>query len=203
MRLDPFYPIVDSAGWVARLVPLGVKLIQLRIKDADETALFFEIDRARRVCEGHGCTLVINDHWRLAIGAGCDFVHLGQEDLDEADLDLIRSSGTRIGISTHDEAELDRALALRPDYVALGPIRRTTLKPMRWEPQGVERIREWRRRIGDLPLVAIGGLKVDDASEVLTAGADSVAVVSDIISSDDPLARTRQWLTATQFRRLS
>ena len=74
---------------------------------------------------------------------------------------------------------------------------------MRWEPQGVERIREWRRRIGDLPLVAIGGLKVDDASEVLTAGADSVAVVSDIISSDDPLARTRQWLTATQFRRLS
>ncbi len=126
MKLDPFYLIVDSADWIERLVPLGVKLVQLRMKDAEESVLRQHIRRARQCCADHGCQLIINDHWQIAIDEACDFVHLGQEDLATADLAAIRSAGLKLGLSTHDEAELETALAAEPDYVALGPsIRRS------------------------------------------------------------------------------
>ena len=129
MTLDPFYLIVDSAGWIDRLVPLGVKLVQLRMKDLPEAHLRAEIGRAKATCAAHGCQLVINDYWRIAIEEGCDFVHLGQEDLAEADVAAIRAAGMKLGLSTHDEAELAIALAASPDYVALGPVWPTILKP--------------------------------------------------------------------------
>ncbi|MGE0211166.1 MAG: thiamine phosphate synthase [Parvibaculaceae bacterium] len=198
VKLDPFYPIVDSAGWVARLVPHGVKLVQLRIKDRPADAVVEDIIQARDICRCHGCQLIVNDHWREAIDAGCDFVHLGQGDLDDADMSAIRKAGVRLGISTHDHAELDRALALEPDYVALGPIYPTLLKEMPWTPQGLDRIREWKQLVGSIPLVAIGGLTVKRLPRVFAAGADSAAVVTDILRHADPEARTRQWLTATQ-----
>ncbi len=198
MTLPRFYPIVDSADWIARLLPLGVRLVQLRVKDRPEAELRAEIARARDLCAAAGATLVVNDHWRLAIDEGCSFVHLGQEDLDDADLPAIRRAGLRLGLSTHDEAELDRALAAAPDYVALGPVYPTILKAMRFAPQGLDRVTAWKRRIGALPLVAIGGLTVERAAGVLAAGADIVSVVTDITLNPDPEARTRQWLEATR-----
>lgn len=198
MRLDPFYPIVDGAGWVERLAGAGARLIQLRIKEMEPEALAAEVRAALAACARHGATLVVNDYWQLAIDAGAAFVHLGQEDLDGADLAAIRRRGLRLGVSTHDEAELERALGAGPDYVALGPIWPTVLKEMKWAPQGLARIGEWRRRIGARPLVAIGGITLERAPQCLAAGADSAAVVTDIVRAEDPVARTKAWIAATR-----
>ncbi|MBB3610399.1 thiamine phosphate synthase [Rhizobium sp. BK602] len=197
MKLDPFYLIVDSAAWIVRLVPLGVKLVQLRIKDRPEAEIRAEIRAAKAVCAAHDCQLIVNDYWQIAIEEGCDFIHLGQEDLAVADLGAIRAAGLKLGLSTHDEAELETALAAKPDYVALGPVYPTILKQMKWAPQGLERIGEWKRRSAPLPLVAIGGLNIERLQGVFDAGADSAAVVTDITLNDDPEARTRQWIEQT------
>ncbi|NKQ87341.1 thiamine phosphate synthase, partial [Rhizobium ruizarguesonis] len=181
---------------------LGVKLVQLRIKDRPETELRAEIRRAVAVCAKHQSQLVVNDHWRLAIEEGCGFVHLGQEDLATADLDAIRASGLKLGLSTHDERELETALAARPDYIALGPVYTTILKQMKWAPQGLTRLSEWKSRIGDLPLVAIGGLNVERIEDALAHGADSVAVVTDIMRHENPELRTKQWIVATAQARI-
>jgi len=194
MRLPRFYPIFDHAGWLARLLPLGVRLVQLRVKDRPPEAIQAEARRAKALCAEHGATLVVNDHWQIAIDEGCDWVHLGQEDLDTADLAAIRRAGVRLGVSTHDHAELDRALALAPDYVALGPVYPTILKAMKWDPQGLDRVAEWKRLISPRPLVAIGGLSVERAPGVFAAGADVVSVVTDITLNPDPEARVGQWL---------
>lgn len=199
MKLDPFYPIVDSSTWVARLVPLGVKLLQLRIKDVeDEKRLRQEISAARKVCERHGCQLIVNDYWQLAIDEACDFVHLGQEDLEGADLDAIRRAGLRLGVSTHDGDELETALSADPDYIALGPVFPTSSKSLKWEPQGVAKVTGWKRQVGGLPLVAIGGISLERAGEVLQSGADSIAVISDVTRNPDPEQRTRDWIGQTR-----
>jgi thiamine-phosphate pyrophosphorylase len=197
MRLDPFYLIVDSATWIERLAPLGVRLMQLRVKNLAEAALRAEIRKAKALCARYKCQLIINDFWRLAIEEDCDFIHLGQEDLQAADLTRIRAAGLRLGLSTHDHLELETALAARPDYIALGPVYPTILKQMKWAPQGLERLGEWKRRIAPTPLVAIGGLNPDRIEGVFGAGADSAAVVTDITLDADPEARTRQWIEKT------
>jgi thiamine-phosphate pyrophosphorylase len=196
MNLPRVYPIVDSANWIRRLAPLGVRLVQLRIKEQPPQILRAEIRAAHASCRELGLQLIVNDYWQLALELGCDFVHLGQGDLDGADLAALRRARIRIGISTHDADELERALRLAPDYVALGPIYPTLLKVMPWQPQGLERIGEWKRRIGALPLVAIGGLTAERLPDVLAAGADVAAAVTDILRHADPEARTRQWLAA-------
>ncbi|MER8760413.1 thiamine phosphate synthase [Mesorhizobium sp. M0976] len=197
MKLDPFYLIVDSAAWIERLAPLGVKLVQLRIKSMNETGLRAEIRKSKALCAQHKSQVIVNDHWRLAIEEGCDFVHLGQEDLQTADLSRIRSAGVRLGLSTHDHVELETAMFAEPDYVALGPIYPTILKKMKWAPQGLERIGEWNRRVAPIPLVTIGGLNLDRLDGVFEAGANSAAVVTDITLSSDPEARTREWIEKT------
>ena len=196
MNLPRVYPIVDSAAWIVRLAAAGVRLVQLRIKEQPEEQLRAEIESARAHCRAAGVQLVVNDYWRLALACGCDFVHLGQGDLDGADIPALRRAGVRLGVSTHDEAELARALALRPDYVALGPIYPTLLKAMPWGPQGLARLTEWKRRIGAIPLVAIGGITRERLEGVFAAGADVAAVVTDIVRARDPEARVRQWLAA-------
>ena len=198
VKLDPFYLIVDDAGWIERLVPQGVRLVQLRVKDADEAQLRREIRRARKICVDHNCQLIVNDYWQLAIEEGCDFIHLGQEDLTAADLDAIHQAELKLGISSHDHAELERALGAKPDYVALGPVYPTILKKMPWAPQGLERVSEWKALAGSVPLVAIGGLTPERLAGVFEAGADSAAVVTDIKMSENPEARTRQWIAATE-----
>lgn len=196
MRLPRVYPVVDSAAWVRRLAPLGVRLVQLRIKDRAPPWVAEQIVAARALCRDAGIQLVINDYWQQALQLRCDFVHLGQEDLAAADLPALRRAGVRIGVSTHDEAELENALSVQPDYVALGPVYPTTLKVMPWKPQGLARVGEWKRRIGALPLVAIGGITLARLPEVFAAGADVAAVVSDIVTAADPEAQTQRWLAA-------
>jgi thiamine-phosphate pyrophosphorylase len=198
MKLDPFYLIVDSAAWIEKLAPLGVRLVQLRVKNLDEAALRAEIRKAKALCARHKCQLIINDFWQLAIEEGCDFIHLGQEDLQATDLTRIRAAGLRLGLSTHDHLELETALFARPDYVALGPVYPTVLKQMKWAPQGLERLGEWKSRIAPTPLVAIGGLNPDRLEGVFGAGADSAAVVTDITLNADPEARTREWIEKTK-----
>jgi thiamine-phosphate diphosphorylase len=197
VRLDPFYLIVDDAGWLERLLPLGAKLVQLRIKDRPENEVRSQIRAARELSTKFGAQLVINDFWRLALEEDCGFVHLGQGDLDGADIAALRAKGVKLGVSTHDEAELDRALSLSPDYIALGPVYPTLLKKMTFAPQGLERLGDWKRRIGDIPLVAIGGLTPERARLVLRAGADSACVVTDILRNAEPEGRAREWVAAT------
>lgn len=195
MKLPQVYPIVASAAWVGRMLSVGVRLVQLRIKDRLAAEVRAEIREAKGLCARVGAQLIVNDHWVLALSEGCDFVHLGQGDLDTADVPAIRKAGVKIGISTHSHLELARALALSPDYVALGPIYPTVLKIMPWSPQGLQRIAEWKSRIGTTPLVAIGGLTVERLPGVFEAGADVAAVVNDIVSNPNPEARAREWLT--------
>lgn len=196
--LDPFYPIVPDAGWVARLVPAGVKLVQLRIKEQPDAEVRRQLRGAKSVCVSYGAQLVVNDYWQAAIDEGCAWVHLGQEDLLEADVKALRRAGIRIGVSTHDHAELEKGLAVDPDYVALGPIYPTKLKQMPWAPQGLARLGEWKKLVGDWPLVAIGGLTVDRALLCLESGADIVSVVGDIINHADPIGQARLWLATTR-----
>jgi thiamine-phosphate pyrophosphorylase len=194
---DRFYPVVDSVAWVARLALLGVGTIQLRAKNLGDGEALQIVTDALDVIKGTNTKLVVNDYWRAAIEAKAQHLHLGQEDLAEADLKAIRAAGLTLGISTHDDEELATALAAKPDYVALGPIFPTTLKSMRFAPQGIPKITEWKKRIGTIPLVAIGGIKFEQAAAIFAAGADSIAVVSDVTQNADPDARVRQWLGQT------
>src|SRR5262249_48590830 len=155
--------------------------VQLRIKNQSSEVIRDQIRESRALCETFKVQLVINDYWQLALEENCDFVHLGQEDLTEADLGALQRAGVRLGISTNSEEELERALVGQPAYVALGPIYPTKLKAMRWAPQGLDRIAQWKAKIGDIPLVAIGGLTPERAEAVLRAGADCAAVVTDIL----------------------
>src|SRR5262249_27839449 len=166
---DRFYPVVDSVAWVARLTKLGVGTIQLRAKNLDDAAALDIVRQALAATRGTPTKLVVNDYWRAAIEAGAQHLHLGQEDLaelPEADLKAIRAAGLTLGISTHDDEELATALDAKPDYVALGPIFFTTLKSMRFAPQGIPKISEWKKRVGKIPLVAIGGIKFEQSAEI-------------------------------------
>jgi thiamine-phosphate pyrophosphorylase len=195
-RLDPFYPVVPDESWVARLVPTGTRLVQLRLKDRLADEVRRQVRSAKALCAVHGAQLVVNDHWQIAIDEKCAWVHLGQEDLATADVPAIRRAGLKLGVSTHDRAELEKGLAADPDYLALGPIWPTQLKKMPWAPQGLERIGEWKKLIGVRPLVAIGGLTLERALQCLKAGADCAAVVGDIVNNPDPLTQARRWMEA-------
>src|ERR1700676_1979379 len=191
---DRFYPVVDSVAWVARLALLGVGTVQLRDKDLNDAEAQQLVSDALEMTKGTSTKLVVNDYWRAAVVAGAKHLHLGQEDLAEADLKAIRDAGLTLRLPTHDHEELETALRADPDYIALGPIFPTTLKSMRFAPQGIAKISEWKKRIGNIPLVAIGGIKLEQAPAIFAAGADSIAVVSDVTQNPDPEARVRAWL---------
>jgi thiamine-phosphate pyrophosphorylase len=201
MSLPRVYPIVDDTAWIPRLAAQGVRLVQLRIKGQPQHIVRTQIEAAHGYCRAAGVQLIVNDYWQLALESGCDFVHLGQGDLESADVAALRRADVRLGISTHDEAELERALALCPDYVALGPIYPTLLKEMPWQPQGLARLSEWKRRIGPIPLVAIGGITLERLAGVFAAGADVAAVVTDIVRAGDPEVRVREWLLVARCTR--
>jgi thiamine-phosphate pyrophosphorylase len=191
--LHTFYPVLPDLDWLERLVPLGVRTVQLRLKDATDDEVRRQIAASLELCAKHNCQLIVNDYWRESIELGADYIHLGQEDLVAADLDAIKDAALKLGVSTHSHEELEMGLKADPDYVALGPVYETKLKKMKWAPQGLARVTEWKRFIS-VPLVAIAGITVERAPDVLAAGADSLAVVTDIITNENPEARVSEWL---------
>jgi thiamine-phosphate pyrophosphorylase len=194
MQLARFYPIVPDIGWLERIVPLGVKIVQLRMKNAGADHITPAINDALAITRRYDCQLIVNDFWREAIACGADYIHLGQEDLAAADVAAVRKARVRFGISTHTPEELEIALATKPDYIALGPIYETKLKVMPFAPQGLARVTEWKTKTGPIPLVAIGGLTPERAPDVLAAGADSLAVITDFITASNPEAKVTEWL---------
>ena len=198
MNLDRFYPIFDHSDWLVRMLPLGVKLVQMRLKNMSKNDAYAVLQCSKQLCDAAGAVMVVNDYWEMAIELQCDWVHLGQEDMAVADMAAIKRAGLKIGISTHDEEELERALMQQPDYVALGPVYPTILKKMKWTEQGLDRVGQWKRQIGDLPLVGIGGMNVERARGVFAAGADIVSVVTDITLNQQPEDRLKEWVAATR-----
>ena len=191
-----FYAVVPTADWVARMVAAGADTVQLRNKTLQGPLLQREIERSVAACEGSQTSLFINDYWREAIAAGAYGVHLGQEDMDEADLAAIAEAGLRLGVSTHSVVELERALAVAPSYVASGAIFPTTTKVLKSAPQGLDNLREYVRQAGATPVVAIGGIDLDNAAAVLATGVASLAVVRAITEAKQPEE------TVQAFRRL-
>ncbi|WP_337022266.1 thiamine phosphate synthase [Pantoea anthophila] len=192
------YPVVDSPAWIERLLTAGVRTLQLRIKDQPDEIAEPAIAQAIALGKRYDARLFINDYWELAIRHDAYGVHLGQEDLDVADLARIRQAGLRLGISTHDDTELDRALAIQPSYIALGHIFPTQTKAMPSAPQGVEQLKRHLARLTHIPTVAIGGISIAGAPEVLATGVGSIAVVSAITRADDWREATRTLLALAE-----
>ena len=196
-----FYPVVPSADWVERLLSWGVRTVQLRIKAADHTAADISAQVIAAIEAGKavpGAQVFINDHWQQALAAGAYGVHLGQEDLDTADLEALRVAGIRLGLSTHTPAELARAKAVQPSYLAIGPIYPTTLKVMPYEPVGLAQLAQWAQHAAPYPVVAIGGISLERLPGVLACGVDGVAVVSAVTLAVDPRQATLDGLKIAQ-----
>ncbi len=189
------YVVVDSFLWIKRLVDLGVRTIQLRIKDKDRADLFDEIQKSVAYCDEHKARLFIDDHYELAIKAHAYGVHLGMEDLRDANLDAIKKAGLRLGVSTHGVFEMMKAVRLNPSYIALGHIFPTKSKVMPSKPQGIFKLTfEQKLLTGHIPTVAIGGIKLYNVKEVLSSGVGSVALISGITKDENPDEATLEWL---------
>ncbi|EOE6861673.1 thiamine phosphate synthase [Cronobacter dublinensis] len=193
-RRQGLYPVVDSVEWIARLLEAGVRTLQLRIKDKTDADVEADVRAAIDLGKRYHARLFINDYWRLAIKHQAYGVHLGQEDLQTADLNAIRAAGLRLGVSTHDDMEIDVALAVRPSYIALGHVFPTQTKQMPSAPQGLAQLAAHVQRLGDYPTVAIGGISLARAPAVLETGVGSIAVVSAITQAADWRAATQQLL---------
>ena len=195
------YPVVDSVDWIARLLDWGVSTLQLRIKDPQATDLEQQIQQAIELGRRYQARLIITDYWQLAIKHGAYGVHLGQEDIQTADLDALRQAGLRLGISTHDAAELAEALALKPSYVALGHIFPTQTKEMPSQPQGLINLAAAVKQAGSTPTVAIGGISEERVADILATGVGSVALVSAISKASDPEQATKRLLQQVEGAR--
>ncbi len=193
------YAVLPDARWVGRMAHAGVPTVQLRFKSSDAHAIDREVRAAVEAVRGTGALLFVNDHWAAAIEAGAYGVHLGQEDLDAmapAGLRRLRDAGLRLGVSTHGYAEMVRADAVGPSYVALGAVFPTTLKAMATAPQGLARLGDYARLMRDRSCVAIGGIDAARRPAVLATGVGSVAVVRALVAADDPEATARAWTAA-------
>ena len=192
-----FYPVVPTAAWVERLLSWGVRTIQLRIKAADHTPAQIAVEVIAAIEAGKavpGAQVFINDHWQIALAGDAYGVHLGQEDLDTADIEALRAAGLRLGLSTHTPEELARAKAVQPSYLAIGPIYPTTLKVMPYSPVGLENLANWAKQAAPYPVVAIGGVSLERLPGVLACGVNGVAVVSAVTLADDPERAVRDAL---------
>lgn len=191
------YGVLPTAEWVGRMARAGVPTVQLRFKSEDQDAIAHEVQAAVQAVKGTNALLFVNDHWQAAIDAGAYGIHVGQEDLDALEgkqLDAIRASGLRLGVSTHGYAEMVRAHAVQPSYIALGAVFPTTLKRMATAPQGVARLQAYVRLMQQYPLVAIGGIAAEQFPEVLATGVGSVAIVRALVNAEDPEAAAQHLL---------
>jgi hydroxymethylpyrimidine kinase/phosphomethylpyrimidine kinase/thiamine-phosphate diphosphorylase len=189
------YPVVENAEWIKKLTDEGVSTIQLRVKDSEPDLTRQEIQLALSALTNKSVHFFVNDHWKMAIELGAYGVHLGQEDLHDANLKLISEAGLRLGVSTHSYWELARALAVNPSYIALGPIYATTSKQMPFSPQGVERLQQWVGLLkGYYPVVAIGGINLERAEQLQHTGVGSVAMITAITKAKNYKLVTQQLL---------
>jgi thiamine-phosphate pyrophosphorylase len=195
------YVVVPTAEWIERLVALGVPTLQLRLKSDDPEQVSEQVARAERAARHSTSRLFINDDWQVAVryhrdalaahgASGIYGVHLGQEDLADADIAAIGQAGLRLGVSTHGFAEMLRVLPLRPSYLALGAVFPTTTKTLKTAPQGLARLQAYVELIRssahvDFPLVAIGGIDAGNAEEVLRTGVGNIAVVRAVTEARD------------------
>lgn len=180
------YPIFERASWLETLLPLGINIAQLRVKDLSGEELKHEIQLAVEIAQKHDCQLFINDYWQLAIECGAYGVHLGQEDIDDADLQAISKAGLRLGLSSHCFYEVARAKTINPSYIAFGPVYATQTKDMPWIPQGPVGLRYWRQHLPDKPMVAIGGIHGDRFTQVQQTGVDAIAMITAITEAQSP-----------------
>ena len=179
------YVIVDSYEWVERLIHAGVKTLQIRIKDRIAEQAEEEIARCIALAKQYQVRLFVDDFWPLAIKYQAYGVHLGQEDLLTADLNAIQQAGLRLGVSTHNQEEVDLVLPLRPSYVALGHIFPTQTKEMPSAPQGVANLAAQVKNLGKMPTVAIGGISASHFPDILATGVGSIAVISAVTKAQD------------------
>ncbi|WP_159567693.1 thiamine phosphate synthase [Budvicia diplopodorum] len=194
------YPVVDTLEWIELLLNTGVTTIQLRIKNQKESDVEAIVQRAIALGKRFNARLFINDYWRLAVKHQAYGIHLGQEDLLTADLKAIHRAGLRLGVSTHDDDELARAVAVRPSYIALGHIFPTQTKDMPSTPQGLAELKRHVATIPDYPTVAIGGISIDRVNDVLACGVGSVAVVSAITQAQDWRKATAKLLALIEHK---
>ena len=193
------YAVLPDAAWVGRCARAGVPTVQLRFKSEDAAAIEREVRASVDAVQGTQALLFINDHWESAIAAGAYGVHLGQEDLDALtpdELQQIRAAGLRLGVSTHGYAEMLRADAVSPSYIAMGAVFPTTLKKMATAPQGLARLDAYARLTRGYPQVAIGGIDEARLQAVLATGVGSVAVVRAIVTAEDPEGTAARWQAA-------
>ncbi|WP_413113108.1 thiamine phosphate synthase [Thaumasiovibrio sp. DFM-14] len=183
--IGPLYPVVDHVDWIARLLPLGVKTVQLRIKDPQQSDLEDQIIEAIRLGREYNAQVYINDYWSLALKHKAYGVHLGQEDLDSADLNALAEAGLHLGVSTRTAQELERGLSIVPSYVAIGHIFPTPTKQMPTPPQGVAQLAEHLATVKNAyPTVAIGGIDLSNVEQVWQTGVNAIAVVRAITHAD-------------------
>ncbi|APR99748.1 thiamine phosphate synthase [Pajaroellobacter abortibovis] len=187
------YPIVHTLEWVKRLVPTGITTLQLRMKGCSPSLVASTLPQAIEVARLFRVRLFINDEWALAVQYKAYGVHLGQEDLQHANLSVIREAGLRLGISTHSDAEIQKAFAIEPSYIAFGAIFPTSTKPMATAPQGIDMLMRVREKI-PLPLVAIGGINLSNIDWILQTQVDGIAMISAITQAEDPIATTHLFL---------
>jgi len=180
------YPVVDRAHWLDTLLPLGINIIQLRVKDLQGDELKQEIQRAIKIARQYDAKLFINDYWQLAIECEAYGVHLGQEDLEVANLQAISDAGVRLGLSSHCFFEVARAKTIKPSYIAFGPVFETQSKDMPWIPQGPGGLKYWRAHLPNVPMVAIGGIHGERFTQVNETGVDSIAMISAITEAENP-----------------
>jgi thiamine-phosphate pyrophosphorylase len=185
------YGVMPDSDWVKRMVDAELPTVQLRFKSDDKSKIKKQIAQAVAAIEGSKTLLFINDYWQEAIDAGAYGVHLGQEDMQTADLEAIRIAGMRLGLSTHGYAEMVYADRFCPSYIAMGAVFPTPIKQMPTAPQGLGRIYEYAKLMSHYPLVAIGGIDETSIHAVAQSGVGSVAVIRAITHAKDPKAAVK------------
>lgn len=198
--LSRLYVILDAAlltipetECARQLVDAGVRLLQYRNKTASSRDLLESSKRLSGELMPRGVTFVVNDRVDVAALAGASGVHVGQEDLSVEEARAVVGRGKLVGVSTHNRAQFEQAAATSADYIAVGPIFSTYTKSNPDPVVGIEFIRQVRP-LTDKPIVAIGGITLERATEVVRAGADSVAVISDILRATKPGELARQYV---------
>jgi len=199
--LPKIYPITDTrlakishVAQVQRLIEGGATIIQLRDKHASPKEFYEAAQKALKIARKRNVKIIINDRVDIALSLKADGVHLGQDDLPPEGARKILGDAAIIGFSTHNLEQAARAVKLPINYLAIGPVFTTRTKENPEMTVGLETVKRVREIIGDFPLVAIGGIRAENFREVLAAGADSLAIIGDLISDPDEISRKLKML---------